>query len=720
MRTSSRWARRSQLFINSLVAGVTMVSSLFVMAPAFADSSTIVVDPTHLRNWSTADTRPGGNVSFVTDGTAPLGAGALELTTDSTNAAKVQFERPANVKLSRVAPLSYATKQISAPFNGADPSYQLAVDLDGNGTFDTNLVYEPYENGTVTTGTWQNWDVSDGQFWSSNTVDGLTAGAGGPPYYTLSYLKQNYPHAVVMGFGVNVGTYNPSYDVETDNLVFNGNTYDFEPAATPNVVYVDPAYTYGNSGSHFYGYDAFSTIQAGVNAVADGGKVIVDAGTYTESVTIGKAVKLLGAQSGVDARGRSTSQESVVNAPSDNEANFTVNSSNVTINGFTVNGPSNQGTAAFVMQGDYNNELVTNNIVNDPGRAASIWTDDTTFSYNVVHQTAETGDGFQTNNRSVTNDTFVSNAFDGGSNNNADISILQGTGGDSADITVKNNTSSGDSTLVAFFYTVDATVSNNVVTNPTGSAIYIGGADKDITVKNNVVSNTADSTHKAVNVANDFGFGPNTDVTVHQNQFTDDQYGVSVEAGAITDGPVNAKNNWWGSVTGPTDQVSHDGSKPDTNPLGTGSGAGGAVNYNNWCLNVTCTGADSGDGGSGGGTSGGSGSTSGDTGSSTTDNSNSNSTPSTVSSGTHTAGQVYGGSNSNNDGSTNSVISQILGAATTNPSTTQKPLAVSTHNTKAHNSAKWLGLAWFWWLLIVILLVIAGYSYNRFRPRANA
>jgi hypothetical protein len=81
---------------------------------------------------------------------------------------------------------------------------------------------------------WQQWDVDAGQFWSSRThTDGGTcsvvAGGGGPPFYSLAALNTNCPNAVVIGFGVNIGTNNPSYDVYTDLFNFNGTTYDFEP-----------------------------------------------------------------------------------------------------------------------------------------------------------------------------------------------------------------------------------------------------------------------------------------------------------------------------------------------------------------------------------------------------------------------------------------------------------------------------------------------------------
>jgi hypothetical protein len=215
-----------------LIVPIAAVAALLIAVVAFADS-TVVVTPANTQGWSTADTRPGGAVNFVADATAPAGVGALELTTDATNEAKAQYIHSADLALSAVTDLSYETKQVSGPLV-ADPSYQVAVDLNGDaaGGF-TNLVYEPYWNGTVIPGTWQTWDVDAGQFWSSGAfTDGTCSvvnGAGGPPFYTLAALQAACPDAVVLGFGVNVGTYNPGYDVETDLVNFNGTSYDFEP-----------------------------------------------------------------------------------------------------------------------------------------------------------------------------------------------------------------------------------------------------------------------------------------------------------------------------------------------------------------------------------------------------------------------------------------------------------------------------------------------------------
>lgn len=209
-----------------------VLSALFVLQASAA--TTVVVTPSDTQGWSTADTRVGGAVTYIEDATSPYPDGALGMTTNDTNEAKAQYLHEAEGPLADVTELSYATKQISGP-DVAAASYQLLVDLNGTDTEGgfTTLVYEPYQNGTVTEGTWQEWDVDEGQFWSSRTVSvdeecAVTAGAGGAPFYTLEGLQEACADAEVLGFGVNIGTYNPGYDVATDGVSFNETVYDFE------------------------------------------------------------------------------------------------------------------------------------------------------------------------------------------------------------------------------------------------------------------------------------------------------------------------------------------------------------------------------------------------------------------------------------------------------------------------------------------------------------
>jgi hypothetical protein len=214
--------------------------ALFTALPALA-ANVVTVTPSDPQGWSTADTRTGGAVSFVSDPTSPAPPGALQLTTDATTTAKAQYLHAAATPLASITSLSYQTKQVSASFPQGDPSYQLIVNLNGSSGFTTH-VYEPYQNtsqGPVVPNVWQRWDVSAGRFWS--TRDGTCANGnvvgthGGPASYTLADIKGLCPDAVAIGFGVNIGTNNPSWSVETDLVEFNGTFYDFEQDSTGGI-----------------------------------------------------------------------------------------------------------------------------------------------------------------------------------------------------------------------------------------------------------------------------------------------------------------------------------------------------------------------------------------------------------------------------------------------------------------------------------------------------
>lgn len=227
--------------MNTFISKIVSVSILTISFAAAA-AAQVVVTPTNTQGWFSDDTRPGGAINYVVDSTAPGAYGALQLTTDATTAAKAQYMHVAATALSSVTELAYDTRQVSASFAGGDASYQLQVCLGGatstTCTGFTTFVYEPYQNGVVVPDIWQSWDVDAGQFWSSRNYDDggtctVSAGAGGPPFYTLAGIQAACPNAVAVKFGVNVGSFNPSYDVYADMVNFNGTTYDFEPFVVP-------------------------------------------------------------------------------------------------------------------------------------------------------------------------------------------------------------------------------------------------------------------------------------------------------------------------------------------------------------------------------------------------------------------------------------------------------------------------------------------------------
>ncbi|MDX6692429.1 MAG: trimeric autotransporter adhesin [Blastocatellia bacterium] len=121
--------------------------------------------------------------------------------------------------------------------------------------------------------------------------------------------------------------------------------------SAPAVVYVDDDFTGapgtdpdGAGPATAIGYDAFPTIQGGVNGVAPGGTVNVAAGAYHEDVNVNKTVNLNGAGAGVVT----------ISGPIGGPATaLQINASNVSISGFTITRDGNNTT-------DWNNPGLNN------------------------------------------------------------------------------------------------------------------------------------------------------------------------------------------------------------------------------------------------------------------------------------------------------------------------------------------------------------------------
>jgi len=99
-----------------------------------------------------------------------------------------------------------------------------------------------------------------------------------------------------------------------------------------DTVYVDDGYSDGNAGGYTFGYNAFATIQEGIDAVAENGTVNVAAGTYNENVEIRKTLTLLGA--GADVTTIEPSSGRVINIRAQEAINGFIDG--VTIQGFTL------------------------------------------------------------------------------------------------------------------------------------------------------------------------------------------------------------------------------------------------------------------------------------------------------------------------------------------------------------------------------------------------
>ncbi len=199
----------------------------------------------------------------------------------------------------------------------------------------------------------------------------------------------------------------------------------------------------GSVTGKIFGFNAFSTIQEGINAVQGGGTVNVLVGTYGESLIVDKSVSLVGANAAVAGNGARGS-ESVVSVVSATGPAISVSASDVSIRGFTIDG--NDLSVRGVQVNEVDDVVIENNIITQVIRAAQ---------YNGVVGVGNTG-GLVRNNKieslSGTSETYGVVAFDasyvsvvGNVMNGLDVGIFeqymyQPNGASNASNLVENNT----------------------------------------------------------------------------------------------------------------------------------------------------------------------------------------------------------------------------------------------------------------------------------------
>ncbi|KUK56872.1 MAG: Nitrous oxidase accessory protein, partial [Bacteroidetes bacterium 38_7] len=102
----------------------------------------------------------------------------------------------------------------------------------------------------------------------------------------------------------------------------------------PSVVWVDNDYTMYNTGVHFWDYNAFDTIQEGIDAVSTGGTVHIADGNYPETLDItSKSVHLEG----------SDMSSTIINASGSSDYAIDIQANNVSIKNLQLIGSQNYG-----------------------------------------------------------------------------------------------------------------------------------------------------------------------------------------------------------------------------------------------------------------------------------------------------------------------------------------------------------------------------------------
>ncbi len=342
-------------------------------------------------------------------------------------------------------------------------------------------------------------------------------------------------------------------------------------------VYVDSAYTDGNAGIHTFGYDAFNTIQNGVNAVATGGTVNVVAGTYAENLNIAKSVNLLGPNAGIDPNTGTRVAEATITGT------VTIASDDVTFDGFSVTNPNGNGLYAL----DKSELAIKNNVFNAIGTSLATGTSQAIY---LKSYSSSTHDITIQNNK-------ISNVGNDATGSNKGIFVGDSTGVESiTGLIVKDNSISGilakTSNKGAYGIlinhganggqTAGAQILNNKINNLEGlwaHAIGLEGDTPNAIVTGNEISGLVD--HKTPSDAVGVFFEANPSagtVTVQNNRFATSVYwGV---ANGVTGTIVDASNNWWGHPSGPNHSTSWTYAGADYGPhQGLGAHVGNYVLY---------------------------------------------------------------------------------------------------------------------------------------------
>jgi len=287
-----------------------------------------------------------------------------------------------------------------------------------------------------------------------------------------------------------------------------------------------------------------TTIQAGVTAALPGQTVQVCPGTYNENVVVNKTLTIQGAKSGLDARTRSTSNESVVTG-TDVTATFQLLADNIKLNGFDVTGNGNG--AGIYTSPSFSGYKLLNNIVENNQFGIYLHNGGSSQAlvrHNLIENNnqsgAASGNGIYSDQGAVSV-VIASNKFA----NHQNVGVLfaggEVTPNSDRNIIIKTNNSLNDATFVALFSAVNTEVRQNH-TNDTvfqdASSIFVGGNSDGILIDSNVVKHSG---YAGIAVRGTLG-GGTTNVDILSNIVTG-SIGSGLDVSAAGYATVNARFN---------------------------------------------------------------------------------------------------------------------------------------------------------------------------------
>ncbi len=320
----------------------------------------------------------------------------------------------------------------------------------------------------------------------------------------------------------------------------------------------------GTSPTHISGsIGPRKTIQAMINIVAAGSTVIVAPGTYEENITISRGIYLRSTSNDFDV-----SVENQTTITDNSSISFSGNPSDIKIRGFVFDGVTNSYDILLNSAGN-NTTIEYNNFTNSGTGFAAI-----------INGIANAHSGLIIRNNSISNI----------SNSSAGISI----NGFSAPQIYNNSIETLDGTAIAVVNCNNASINSNSISSITGAfgigiGLYTttGNMLRNDLFNGEVILNTcsmAGNLNVKYNTIYDATTPSSTSIivfgnsvshlTISNNNFTGSAIGVANSGVGI----IDARNNWWGSSSGPHSDSS--------NPNGTGASVSDNVTYNPYNLNL--------------------------------------------------------------------------------------------------------------------------------------